>query len=162
MCCKVCLWRPLELELHRVVVLWKLSQFWIVRDNCKAQYVSVGWATECCTHGSNLWNSWMKHVTWNGPPQLGKAGDEIACTLLGGFNSEEYWRRLHNTLHAEHRIFILQCLWKGINFCRTSKTVTHARSYRHTSLHVESLVWFFFIPIVELENKWSAFPFTPL
>ncbi len=100
------------------------------------------------------------HVTWNGPPKLGEAGDEVACSLLGGFYSEEYWRRLHIALHAEHRVFILQCLWKGINFCGTKETNTPTPtfSFRHTIWHV-NLLWFPSQPFhPEFENKWSAFP----
>lgn len=42
--------------------------------------------------------------------QLGQAGNEATCTLLGGLNCEEHRRCLYLSLHAEHRRYILQCL----------------------------------------------------
>lgn len=40
---------------------------------------------------------------------LGEAGDEVACPLPGGLNREEHWGPVHDSLHAEHRVHLLQC-----------------------------------------------------
>ena len=72
----------------------------------------------------HVWFSRTKS-TWIVPLQTGEARDEVACPLLGGLHRQEHRSGLHITLHPEHRVNFLRCLWKGI--FNPSQLCTHKR-----------------------------------
>ncbi len=100
--------------------------------------------------------------TWIVPLQTGETRDEVACPLLGGLHRQEHRSGLLITLHPEHRVNFLRCLWKGI--FNPSQLYTHKQKEwkEHRDSHSQANA---FLPHPEILNsflKIQKVPFYPV